>query len=549
MKISRSYTWSKTDVSKESKERYTQEHLDKVDRDTKKKLLESDHFMQDPIGGAYLYKALCCVLPGDVIPFCINKCLIQFMKGNHDLSCGNSCRSGFTFEGSPSVETMKVFDEAYGCGIQFGSNVKNVLCMNGRVGHCSISPRETKTCRCANLNKDECSTRVAQINFFESAFRAKGALGFYHSFAGKSSGVVRNIIEEIDAAPHQKCSDSYHLQHFSSSPVIGISSRRQLDTCTKVIEKVSNGYVNCCTVHETESGVARAADTPTLIEVASDSEKLLYVSRDPGSWTQSKAWLTKASKRMKGLWDRPEYRERQRKSWDKKSRVKQGRTRREHQSELQRDVMTKQWAKEGKLRKGLDTTSRTNPEMTTRKLFSEKQTKVRGNPELERRRSETILMKNLMLRHDKKQSTRIMQVVCTQCKKGENYFTPLQYKNITKKQQLKCTACCNKQCKVPHLNADKKLSSKNLEVIPGRHDVPIGEVFQDKAKAAELCQYLRRCPVSEGLGPADTKPTSKRPSTTAGSSSKRQRVSGAKKAAPKKESAPKKKAVSSLMML
>ena len=248
-----------SDVRRQSNNKFTQAHLNRVDEDTKKKLLKSDHFRKDPLGAAYMCKAVWCILPGDVIPVCINKCLIQFMKGYHNLSNGNSCRSGFSFGGSPSTATMEAIDSAYGGGIQYGSNVKNVLCMNGRVGHCSISPGETKTCRCDKLDKDETGLRVKQLNFFEDAFRAKGAIGFYHSFAGEAAGVVRNIIDKLDIDPHQKSEDTYHLQHFSSEPVLCLSSRRQLDKCTKVMKGVSERYEHCCAVHAEDSGVSRAA--------------------------------------------------------------------------------------------------------------------------------------------------------------------------------------------------------------------------------------------------------------------------------------------------
>ena len=320
---SRSYSFPYTDVNRDSKTKYTQAHFDEVDKDTKARLLKSDHFLKDPIGGAYMLKVVWIVLPGDVVPVCMNKCLIQFMKGDHNLSYGNSCRPGFKFGGSPSTTTMEAIDSAYGGGIQYGSNVKNVLCMNGRVGHCSISSCETNTCRCANLDKDENELRVKQLNFFEDAFRAKGAIGFYHSFAGEAAGVVRNIIDKLDIDPHQKSEDTYHLQHFSSEPVLCLSSRRQLDKCTKVMKGVSDRYERCCAVHAEDSGVSRAAGATTIIDAASASEKLLYVSTDPESWTRSEAWVRKASKRTKALWDRLEYRRKQRESWDKASRKDQ----------------------------------------------------------------------------------------------------------------------------------------------------------------------------------------------------------------------------------
>ncbi|EJK71282.1 hypothetical protein THAOC_07299, partial [Thalassiosira oceanica] len=262
------------DVNREGKTKYTEADFDKVDTDTKRSLLESDHFMKDPIGGAYLHKVVCILLPGDVIPVCMNKCLIQFMRGNHDLSYGNSCRPGFGFDDSPSTKTMLAIDPAYGGGIQYGSIF----------------------CRCANLDEVESETRVAQLNFFESAFRAKGALGFYHSFAGEASGVVRDIIAKLRVPEHQRCKSTYHLQYFSHGRVMHIDAERQLQRCSDVMTKVSDSYKRCCKLLENESGIARAR-AATIIEVAGANEELIYVSDNPATWTQSETWIKRTATR------------------------------------------------------------------------------------------------------------------------------------------------------------------------------------------------------------------------------------------------------------
>ncbi|EJK56373.1 hypothetical protein THAOC_23749 [Thalassiosira oceanica] len=114
-----------------------------------------------------------------------------------------------------------------------------------------------------------------------------------------------------------------------------------------------------------------------------------------------------------------------------------------------------------------------------------------------------------------------MLVVCKKCESGRAHYTPPGYPSCTNlKQRLSCPTC-RERYYVPPLDAE---SNSCFKVT--KHNVTIGEAFQDKAKALELCQYLEKCPISEGLGPADTNPTNskhKRSPSTAESSSKRQK--------------------------